>query len=54
MPRSKTHRSTVTETAFSYEGSTTIDETLMAEDDFFNDEQVDVVNITTGAVSPPP
>ena len=48
MLKSKIHRIAVTETELAYEGSITIDESLMAEADLYNYEQVDVVNVNTG------
>ncbi|HWD24416.1 MAG TPA: aspartate 1-decarboxylase [Acidimicrobiales bacterium] len=48
MLKSKIHRIAVTETELGYEGSITIDETLLADADLYNYEQVDVVNINTG------
>jgi len=48
MLKSKIHRIVVTETELGYEGSITIDESLMNEAGLYDYEQVDVVNINTG------
>lgn len=48
MCKSKIHRATVTEANLHYEGSITIDETLMKAADLVEYEKVHVVNITNG------
>lgn len=47
--KAKIHRATVTQADLHYEGSVTIDESLMKEAGILPYEQVDVLNITTGA-----
>jgi aspartate 1-decarboxylase len=47
--RSKIHRATVTHADLSYEGSVTIDETLMKAADILPHERVHVWNASTGA-----
>jgi len=49
MLKSKIHRAHVTETNINYEGSITIDQKLMEEADILPYEQVQVLNINTGA-----
>ncbi len=49
MLRSKIHRATVTEADLHYEGSITIDITLMKEADILVGERVQVVDHTNGA-----
>ncbi len=49
MMKSKLHRATVTQADLHYEGSIAIDRDLLDEADIFPHEQVDVLNITTGA-----
>tara|TARA_Y100000590_G_C15303366_1_gene857274 strand:- start:56 stop:418 length:363 start_codon:yes stop_codon:yes gene_type:complete len=46
--KSKIHRATITETDLEYEGSITIDSTLMNESKIYNYEKVHVLNITNG------
>ncbi len=46
--KSKIHRATVTEANLDYEGSITIDETLMKAADVVEYEKVHVVNVTNG------
>ena len=48
MLKSKIHRIVVTEANLAYEGSITIDSSLMAEADLYEYEMVDVVNVNTG------
>lgn len=48
MLKSKIHRATVTDSALHYEGSLTLDETLMKSADIFPFEHVHVYNITNG------
>jgi aspartate 1-decarboxylase len=48
MLKSKIHRATVTDANIDYEGSITIDKTLMAEADILPYEQVHVLNINNG------
>jgi len=48
MLKAKIHRATVTETNINYEGSLTLDESLMKEADMFPFEQVHVYNISNG------
>jgi len=48
MCKSKIHRATVTQADLNYEGSITIDQTLMQAADLYEYEQVHVLNITTG------
>ena len=47
--KSKIHRATVTQADLHYEGSITIDSALLKKAKIFPNEQVDVLNITTGA-----
>ncbi len=49
MLKSKIHRARVTETNIDYEGSITIDTKLMEAADILPYEQVEVLNINTGA-----
>jgi len=49
MLKSKIHRARVTETNIHYEGSITIDKTLMEAADMLPYEQVQVLNIDNGA-----
>ena len=49
MLKSKIHRATVTDGNIDYEGSITIDKTLMEEADMLPYEQVQVLNINNGA-----
>lgn len=49
MAKSKIHRATVTEANLNYEGSITIDSSLMAVSDILPGEKVQVVNIANGA-----
>lgn len=49
MLKSKIHRATVTDANLDYEGSITIDESLMKAADILPYEKVQVVNITNGA-----
>ena len=49
MLKSKIHRATVTEGNINYEGSITIDRTLMEAADILPYEQVQVLNINNGA-----
>lgn len=49
MLKSKIHRATVTEADLHYEGSITIDSTLLEKAGIHPYEQVDVLNITNGA-----
>lgn len=48
MLKSKLHRATVTESNLEYEGSLTIDETLMRAADIVPHEQIKVYNINNG------
>jgi aspartate 1-decarboxylase len=48
MCKSKIHRATVTEANLSYEGSITVDETLMEAADIVPYEMVQVLNINNG------
>jgi aspartate 1-decarboxylase len=48
MLKSKIHRVTVTDANLEYEGSVTIDETLMKEADIIPFEQVRIYNISNG------
>jgi aspartate 1-decarboxylase len=48
MCRAKVHRATVTETRLNYEGSLTLDKTLMEAADIKPFEQVQVLNINNG------
>ena len=49
MLKSKIHRATVTHSDLHYVGSITIDLTLMREAHLLPNEQVDVLNVTTGS-----
>ncbi len=49
MLKSKLHRAKVTEANLSYEGSITIDRTLMEAADIIEYERVDVLNVNNGA-----
>ena len=49
MMRAKLHRATVTQSDLEYEGSIAIDRDLLDQSGIFAHEQVDVLNITTGA-----
>ena len=49
MMKSKLHRATVTQADLEYEGSIAIDKDLLEAANIFPHEQVDVLNITTGA-----
>lgn len=49
MFKSKIHRATVTEANLNYVGSITIDSDLLKAADMLEYEQVQVVNVTTGA-----
>jgi len=49
MMRAKLHRATVTQADLDYEGSIAIDRDLLDSSGIFANEQVDVLNITTGA-----
>ena len=49
MLKSKLHRARVTEANLSYEGSITIDKSLMEAADILEYERVDVLNINSGA-----
>jgi len=49
MLKSKIHRATVTDADVNYEGSITIDPTLMETADILPYEQVDVLNINNGS-----
>ena len=49
MMKSKLHRATVTQADLDYEGSIAIDRDLLDASSIFPHEQVDVLNITTGA-----
>ncbi len=49
MMRAKLHRATVTQADLDYEGSIAIDRDLLDASGLFAHEQVDVLNITTGA-----
>ena len=49
MMKGKIHRATVTEADIDYEGSITIDRTLMAAADILPYEKVHVLDITNGA-----
>ncbi len=48
MCKSKIHRATVTQTDINYNGSITIDKTLMERADLVEFEQVQICNITNG------
>jgi aspartate 1-decarboxylase len=49
MLKSKIHRVTVTGTELDYEGSITIDQDLLSRADILPNEQVHVLNVTSGA-----
>jgi aspartate 1-decarboxylase len=49
MMKAKIHRATVTQCDLHYEGSISIDKNLLAETGILPNEQVDVLNINTGA-----
>jgi len=49
LMKSKLHRATVTQADLEYEGSIAIDRDLLDASGIFPHEQVDVLNITTGA-----
>jgi aspartate 1-decarboxylase len=49
MMKAKLHRATVTQADLDYEGSIAIDRDLLDASDILPHEQVDVLNITTGA-----
>ena len=49
MLKSKIHRARVTEANINYEGSITIDKKLMEAADILHYEQVDVLNVNSGA-----
>ena len=49
MMRAKLHRATVTQADLEYEGSIAIDRDLLDASSLLPHEQVDVLNITTGA-----
>lgn len=49
MMKSKLHRATVTQADLHYEGSIAIDRDLLDAAEIFPHEQVDVLNISTGA-----
>ncbi len=49
MMKAKLHRATVTQADLEYEGSIAIDRNLMEASGILPHEQVDVLNITTGA-----
>lgn len=49
MMKSKIHRARVTECNLKYKGSITIDSNLMEMADLYPNEQVQVVNVNTGA-----
>ncbi|MGH6957262.1 MAG: aspartate 1-decarboxylase [Caulobacteraceae bacterium] len=49
MMKAKLHRATVTQADLEYEGSIAIDRDLLDASEIFPHEQVDVLNITTGA-----
>jgi aspartate 1-decarboxylase len=49
MMKAKLHRATVTQADLDYEGSIAIDRDLLDASGIFPHEQVDVLNITTGA-----
>lgn len=48
MLKSKIHRAVVTESDLEYEGSVSIDKTLLERSEILPFEQVDVLNITNG------
>ncbi len=49
LMKAKLHRATVTQADMDYEGSIAIDSDLLDASDILPHEQVDVLNITTGA-----
>ena len=49
LMKAKLHRATVTQADMDYEGSIAIDRDLLDASSIFANEQVDVLNITTGA-----
>lgn len=49
MLSSKIHRATVTDVNLDYEGSISIDQTLMAQTDLYRNERVEVFNVNNGA-----
>ena len=49
MLKSKIHNAVVTQTELSYEGSITVDASLMEKSDIIENERVQVVNINNGA-----
>jgi aspartate 1-decarboxylase len=49
MLKSKIHRATVTGADLDYQGSLTVDETLMEKADILQGEQVHVLNVSSGA-----
>lgn len=49
LMRAKLHRATVTQADLDYEGSISIDRDLLDQSGILPHEQVDVLNITTGA-----
>ena len=49
MMKSKIHQATVTEANLQYEGSITIDRTLMRAADLLAGEQVHIVNLNNGS-----
>jgi aspartate 1-decarboxylase len=49
LMKAKLHRATVTQADMDYEGSIAIDTDLLDASDILPNEQVDVLNITTGA-----
>ena len=49
MLKSKIHRARVTQVNLDYEGSITIDKTLMETADLYQYERVDVLNVNNGA-----
>jgi len=49
MLKSKIHNATVTQTRLDYEGSITVDKVLLREANIYPGEQVQVLNLNTGA-----
>ncbi len=49
MLSSKIHRATVTDVNLDYEGSISIDQTLMTQADLYPNERVEVFNVNNGA-----
>jgi aspartate 1-decarboxylase len=49
LMKSKIHRATVTSTDLHYEGSLTLDQDLMEAADLLEHEEIQVVNVNTGA-----